>query len=121
MQNLYFLRTSLDINPGALSKLLNITAHTYLLYEKGIIPIPFEIIKMLSVAFNVDDDIITDGTEIPEETIISHQKMCELTDDEIINVLTKRILPNGEKLNYRNIRKVKNRVSKYEKNEKSEP
>ena len=120
MHNLHLIRTTANIRPGLLTKYLNISAHTYLLYEKGALPVPYEILKMISIVFSVSLEILKDDVDVPEDIIGQQVELSKLTDDEKIKIMTLRMLPNGEKLNYRNIRKIKDRIYK-ETREKSEP
>ena len=112
MHKLYLLRSTLNIRPGLLSKLLNITAHTYLLYEKEILSIPPEVAKMLSIIFCVNFDTIYGNRTITEDELIGLKKISCLNDEDKIKILATRILPNGEELNYRSIRKMKLKIQK---------
>ncbi len=74
---------------------------------------PYELIKMLSMMFKVDEDIINDSScELNDSTISMLRELSKLSNEEQLSYLASGILEEGESVNYRSIRCVKERIRK---------
>lgn len=113
MNNLYYFRSISGIQPVVLSKLLNVTVHTYIAYEQEKMDAPFEIMKMLSLIYCVNiRSLSLPENLIPKETIKKVEQLSMLSDDDRIACCTENLLGKGCKLNYRNVRSKKEEIKK---------
>ena len=111
MDNLLKIRKLANVNPKILSKLLNVTVHTYLAFEQEKMVISFELIKMLSLIFRIDEKKIIDSSnQLEKQDKEQLIKISSLSEEEKLHYLALGILGEGVKINYKNISKVKNKI-----------
>lgn len=111
MNNLRLLRKMIDVPPKKLAKLLNVTAYTYIAFEQEKMNIPLEIVKMLSMIYQVDEEILL-GSEMLQNAELSEKfsRIAKFPEDEKYNLLCKALLGENVKFNYHNIKEVKNKI-----------
>lgn len=111
MNNLYTLRSYIELRPSIISKLLNIRVDAYLSYEAGTNSIPKVIINMLSRMYNVSEQYIIGDKDIKNEHLekLKEIKMSDGTTKE--NMLFKNLCGDDtKKMNYREINKIKKNI-----------
>lgn len=105
------IRTLANVSTKMMSKLLNVTAHTYVAYEQGRMRIPKEILKMISLIFRIDESTIIDPYLVLSKLdLIQLEKISQTTEEEKLQYLASGILDAGVAINYHNIKKVKDRI-----------
>lgn len=111
MNNLRLLRALIDVPPKKLAKLLNVTAHTYIAFEQEKMKIPLEIVKMLSMIYQVDEAVIL-GSEMLLNAELNEKftRIAKLPEEEKYNRLCEALLGKNVKLNYHNIKEIKNKI-----------
>ena len=110
MNNLIEIRKIADVNPKIMSKLLNVTVHTYLAFEKAQMEMPKEILKMISMIFRVDEETIDSSKSLSEDTVEQLREISSLSAEDKIKYLASGILGESTAVNYRNISIVKNKL-----------
>lgn len=111
MDNLIKIRKLSNVSPKMLSKLLNVTVHTYLAFEQEKMVIPKEIIKMLSLVFRADEEIILDSSkQLSDKDTEQLIKISSLSDEEKLKYLASGILEENITINYRNISNIKRKI-----------
>ncbi len=113
MSILLFLRNTADIPLVFFSKLLNITVYTYIAFEQGKMTPPPEIIKMLSLIYELDESVFYEPDPIINETISTKiMRLNKMNYEDKFKLLSFRILGNDSKPTYKNIKKVKDQFIK---------
>lgn len=111
MENLSKIREISGISPKVMSKLLNVTVYTYNAFEKGNMTPSPEIIKMISMIYEVDEALLTDDSlQLDQETENRLMAISALPENERYIHLYSHILEKGQVPNYRNIKRVKERI-----------
>lgn len=111
VKNLARIRKLADVSLKNMSNLLNESAYVYNAYETGRLPIPLEIIKMISMIYEVDKSILTDDSlPLDQETENRLTALSKMTGNERYIHLYSHILEEGQVPNYRNIKRVKERI-----------
>ena len=111
MSILIDLRKKADIPPVFFSKLLNITVYTYIAYEQGKMVPPPEIIKMLSLMYNISESVFYESDSADDNLSEALKEMSKLSRDEKFKLLSFRVLGSNCKPTYKNIKKVKDDLS----------
>lgn len=109
MEILTTLRCLAEIPLTFFSKLLNVTVHTYVAYEKGKMIPPPEIIKMIAMLYNIDEAVIN-NSYVDASLIVKLDELAKMNNEDKYKLLSYRILENKDIPNYRNIRKVKEKI-----------
>lgn len=109
MDNLIKIRKFANVSPKMLSKLLNVTVHTYVAYEQGKMTPPPEIIKMIAMLYNIDEAVIS-NSYVDESLIARLDELAQMNNEDKYKLLSFRILGNDSVPNYRSIRTVKDNI-----------
>lgn len=111
MKNLARIRALADVSSKDISSLLNESVYVYHAYEIGRLPIPLEIIKMISMIYEIDESILTDDSlPLDQETENRLTALSKLSENERYIHLYSHILEKDQVPNYRNIKRVKERI-----------
>ena len=111
MEILTTLRCLAEIPLKFFSKLLNVTVHTYVAYEQGKMIPPPEIIKMITMLYDIDPTIINSPSTIIDSSLAAKlNQLSQMNNEEKYKLLSFRILGDDTIPNYRNIRKVKDNI-----------
>lgn len=111
MEILKTFRCLADIPITFFSKLLNVTVHTYLAYEQGKMIPPPEIIIMIAMLYDIDASVVIDPSYSIDSTLMTKlNQVAQMNYQEKYKLLSYRILGDNSVPNYRNIRKVKNKI-----------
>lgn len=111
MENLSKIRKIAGISPKVMSKLLNVTVHTYNAFEKGnMMPSP-EIIRMIAMMYRVDESVLTnDSLPLDHDTVKRLLFVAELSENDRFIYLYSEILKENETPNYHSISLAKERI-----------
>lgn len=109
MEILTTLRCLAEIPLTFFSKLLNVTVHTYVAYEKGKMIPPPEIIKMIAMLYNIDEAVINDSY-VDASLIAKLDELAQMNNEDKYKMLSYRILGDNTVPNYHKIRKVKDNI-----------
>lgn len=112
MNNLKYFREISGVTSKQLSKLLNVTVHTYIGFEQEKITIPLEIVVMLSKIYDISaDEIFVPKEELKKATEDTVCNYSTLDDEQRFKVLCSN-LTGGEKndVTYRDVRRIKNTI-----------
>lgn len=112
--NLLLLRESSKATPKQLSRLLNISVHTYYYYEKGRMDVPYEIIMLLSLIYNIPADYVSnDDIDANDDVMESVRSLAQFDDTERYERMICNLMQsNQSKITYRNVRKIKDTFRK---------
>lgn len=111
MDNLSKIRKISGISSKAMSRLLNVTVYTYNAFEKGNMKPAPEIIRMISMLYEVDEALLTDDSlQLDQQTEDRLTAISALPENERYIHLYSHILEEGQVPNYRNIKKVKEHI-----------
>lgn len=111
MDNLIKIRKLANVSPKILSKLLNVTVHTYIAFEQERMIMPKEILKMLSLVFRIDEETIFDSSkQLSDKDTEQLIKISLLSDEEKLKYLASGILEENITINYRNISNIKRKI-----------
>lgn len=107
--NLLLLRQYSKATPKQLSRLLNISVHTYYYYEKGRMDIPYEIIMLLSLIYRIPAEYVShDGLEANEDVLDAVRVLAQLDDAERYKRMICNLMQsNQSQITYRQVRKIK--------------
>lgn len=111
MNNLKALRTMANVSPKILSKLLNTTVYTYLAYEQEKMMIPPELVKMISILYDIKEELIIDTAfQIDISSVQQLTMLSTMSEEEKYRVLSYRLLKNHCMPTYRDIKKIKDSI-----------
>lgn len=109
--NLYIIRSYIEVKPSIISKLLNVRVDAYLSYEVGTNSIPKVIIKMLSRMYNLSEQYIIGDKDIKNEHIEKLKEIKMAYGRMKENMLFKNLCGDDSKrINYREINKIKKTI-----------
>lgn len=107
------IRQITEISPKIISKLLNVTVHTYNAYEQERMTPPPEVIKMLSMMYRIDESLLTaESVCIDEHSMAKLQVIENLSETDKLSYLSAGLLGENTVPNYHNIRMVKDNIAK---------
>ncbi len=112
MSNLYILRTTAKIKPSMITFFIHRSSALIPIVEKDPGQLYPESVVMLSMIFGVSTDVILDKEDIPLSTLEELKTISTLSEEEKKRIFSLRLYPNGEKLNYRLIRKILEKIQK---------
>lgn len=111
MNNLKELRMISNVSPKMLSRLLNVTVYTYLAYEQEKMNIPPELVKMISMIYDISEEIILSPLfEIDTSSIKELTNIASMSEEERFKVLCHRIINDNCNPSYRDIKKIKDDI-----------
>ena len=111
MNNLKLIRTSAGVSRKTISRLLNVSVHTYAGFETGRMTLPREIEIMLSNIFMIEvDDLEIDADLLIEKYSSSLFYLSNLSEDEKKKLMIKNLFGREEKATYHTIRLLKNKI-----------
>lgn len=112
MNNLKYFRELAGVPPKHLSKLLNVTVHTYIGYEQQKITIPDEIFLMIAKIYSIDSNEIFVPQENVTDSVRETLSYYSTLDEKARLELLCSNLTDGSKtaLTYRDVRKAKNEI-----------
>ncbi len=113
MEILYRIRQIVGVDAKTLSRLLNVTVHTYIGFEQGKMTPPPEILKMLAMIYRIDYNLLFGcQNKLDEDTIKALKKIEEMHETDKRAYLSDGILDNDDKLNYHNVKKIKDGIKR---------
>lgn len=112
--NLLLLRQYSKATPKQLSRLLNISVHTYYYYEKGRMDIPYEIIMLLSLIYRIPAEYVSqDGLEANEDVLDAVRVLAQLDDPERYKRMICNLMQSNQStITYRQVRQIKDMFRK---------
>ncbi len=112
--NLYSIRTYIEVMPSVISNLLNIRADAYLSYENGINEIPEVILDFLSLMYKIPKDaILSNDTEAYRDYIRFIEPIKMAKKEEKNKLLIENITgERRERLGYREINLIKEKLKR---------
>ncbi len=113
MNNLLYFRKLSKIDVKLLSKALNITVHTYIGFEQEKMLIPNEVKCILAMIYDIDiEELFCESAVLCETTRMKVEAMGKYDVAEMEQILCERLLGSkSQKLNYKTVRGLKNRLS----------
>ena len=114
MNNLKYFRELADVTPKQLSKLLNVTVHTYIGFEQEKNTIPAEILLMLGKVYSIDPtEISIPQNELNTKTKTVISGYSTLTEDKKIEVFCYNLTGKRKNnLTFCDIKRIKQEITK---------
>lgn len=110
MNHLRELRDLTGTPQKMLSKLLNVTVHTYIAFEQKRMTLTPEIIVMLSMMYHVDKQMITGELSIDNNTRTQLSMIGGMGEEEKLTFYAERLLGKHIKPTGKNIRSKKKEI-----------
>lgn len=109
MNNLLFFRQLANLTAAQMGHFLNCRADRYILFESGVIQIPFEIESLIVMLYMSSiDELYCDRALISEQTISNASALAHLEIKDLKDTVRKRYFGDEEtRLTYRTIAKLK--------------
>lgn len=107
--HMFLFRQCSQATAKQLSRLLNISVHTYYYYEKGRMDVPHEIVMLLSLIYKVPAEyILCDNLAADDDVLGPARHLAQLDEAERYKTMISHLTQsNQDKITYRLVRQIK--------------